>query len=96
MTIGGRRYVDGGIRSGDNADLASRHGRIVVLSPLGPDSPFPTPLPLRAVVARLRSEGSEVTVIGTGANGPAGELTGARVSRLPVGRAAWAWRPRRW
>jgi NTE family protein len=63
VTIGGRRYVDGGIRSSDNADLASGHARIVVLSPLGPDSPFPTPLPLRTVVARLRSEGSAVTVI---------------------------------
>ena len=63
VTIGGHRYVDGGIRSSDNADLASGHARIVVLSPLGPDSPFPTPLPLRTVVARLRSEGSAVTVI---------------------------------
>lgn len=63
VTIGGRRYVDGGIRSSDNADLASGQARIVVLSPLGPDSPFPTPLPLRTVVARLRSEGSAVTVI---------------------------------
>jgi NTE family protein len=63
VTIGGRRYVDGGIRSSDNADLASGHARIVVLSPLGPDSPFPTPRPLRTVVAQLRSEGSQVTVI---------------------------------
>jgi NTE family protein len=63
VTIGGRRYVDGGIRSSDNADLASGHARIVVLSPLGPDSPFPTPMPLRTVAARLRSEGSAVTVI---------------------------------
>jgi len=63
VTIGGHRYVDGGIRSSDNADLASGHARIVVLSPLGADSPFPTPLPLRTVVARLRSEGSAVTVI---------------------------------
>lgn len=63
VTISGRRYVDGGIRSSDNADLASGYARIVVLSPLGPDSPFPTPLPLRAVVAQLRSEGAQVTVI---------------------------------
>jgi NTE family protein len=63
VTIGGHRYVDGGIRSSDNADLASGHASIVVLSPLGPDSPFPTPMPLRTVVAQLRSEGSAVTVI---------------------------------
>jgi NTE family protein len=63
VTIGDRRYVDGGFRSSDNADLATGYAEIVVLSPLGPDAPFPTPLPLRTVVAQLRSEGSEVTVI---------------------------------
>ncbi len=63
VTIGGHRYVDGGVRSSDNADLAAGHARIVVISPLGPDSPFPTPLPLRVVVERLRAEGSAVTVI---------------------------------
>jgi NTE family protein len=36
---------------------------IVVLSPLGYDSPFPSPMPLRDVVGRLRSEDSAVTVI---------------------------------
>ncbi len=63
VSIGGRRYVDGGVRSSDNADLAAGYGRIVVLSPLGFDSPLPSPMPLRAVVERLRSDGSEVTVI---------------------------------
>jgi NTE family protein len=63
VSIGGRRYVDGGVRSSDNADLAAGYGRIVVLSPLGFDSPLPSPMPLRAVVDRLRSDGSEVTVI---------------------------------
>ncbi|MDQ2815439.1 MAG: patatin-like phospholipase family protein, partial [Actinomycetota bacterium] len=63
VTIGGRRYVDGGVRSSDNADLAAGCARIVVLSPLGYDSPFPSPMPLRDVVGRLRSEGSAVTVI---------------------------------
>src|ERR1035438_2891456 len=60
VTIGGHRYVDGGVRSSDNADLAAGHAQIVVISPLGPDSPFPTPLPLRAVVEQLRSEGCAV------------------------------------
>jgi NTE family protein len=35
VTIGGRRYVDGGVRSSDNADLAAGYGRILVISPLG-------------------------------------------------------------
>jgi NTE family protein len=78
VTIGGRRYVDGGIRSSDNADLASGQARIVVLSPLGPDSPFPTPLPLRTVVAQLRSEGSAVTVIAPD------EASGAAIGTNPL------------
>ncbi|MFP5371266.1 MAG: patatin-like phospholipase family protein, partial [Actinomycetes bacterium] len=34
VTIGGRRYVDGGIRSAANADLARGYDRLVVLAPL--------------------------------------------------------------
>jgi NTE family protein len=63
VTIGGRRYVDGGVRSSDNADLAAGHATIVVISPLGLDPPFPSPMPLRTAVGQLRSEGSAVTVI---------------------------------
>jgi NTE family protein len=63
VTIGGRRYVDGGVRSSDNADLAAGYGQILVISPLGYDSPIPSPMPLRTVVGQLREGGSEVTVI---------------------------------
>jgi NTE family protein len=63
VTIDGRRYVDGGVRSTDNADLAAGCGRIVVISPLGYNSPLPSPMPLREVVGRLRDGGSEVTVV---------------------------------
>jgi NTE family protein len=63
VTIDGRRYIDGGVRSSDNADLAAGCGRIVVISPLGYYSPLPSPLPLREVVGRLRADGSAVTVI---------------------------------
>lgn len=34
VTIGGRRYVDGGMRSGTNADLAAGHEQVVVIAPL--------------------------------------------------------------
>jgi NTE family protein len=50
VTIGARRYVDGGVRSADNADLAVGWSEIVIVSPLGYDSPLPL-LPLREVVA---------------------------------------------
>jgi NTE family protein len=63
VTIGGRRYMDGGVRSSDNADLAAGAARIVILSPLGVDSPLPTPMPLREVVASLRDGGAQVTVV---------------------------------
>jgi NTE family protein len=63
VTIDGRRYMDGGVRSSDNADLAAGAERIVVVSPLGLDSELPSPMPLRDVVARLRDGGSEVTVL---------------------------------
>jgi NTE family protein len=62
-TIGGRRYMDGGVRSADNADLAAGYARITVISPLGLDSTLPTPLPLREVVAHLREGGAVVTVV---------------------------------
>jgi NTE family protein len=35
VTIGGRRYMDGGIRSATNADLAAGHDLVVVLAPRG-------------------------------------------------------------
>lgn len=34
MTINGRRYIDGGVRSIANADLATGCGRVVVLAPM--------------------------------------------------------------
>jgi NTE family protein len=34
VTIEGRRYMDGGVRSGANADLAAGYDRVVVLAPL--------------------------------------------------------------
>ena len=35
VTIGGRRYIDGGVRSTINADLAHGHERVVVVAPFG-------------------------------------------------------------
>lgn len=62
-TIGGRRYMDGGVRSTDNADLASGRADVTVLSPLGTNPEVPSPLPLAAAVAALRDGGARVTVI---------------------------------
>ena len=63
VTIDGRRYMDGGVRSMDNADLAAGAARIMVISPFGMNSEVPTPMPLPGVVAQLRAGGAEVTVL---------------------------------
>ena len=63
VTIDGRRYMDGGVRSADNADLAAGAERIVVISPLGMNSELPTWLPLSDVVAGLSADGASVTVV---------------------------------
>ena len=41
VDINGRRFIDGGVRSSDNADLASGYANVVVLSPLGGRSQIP-------------------------------------------------------
>jgi NTE family protein len=92
VTIEGRRYMDGGVRSADNADLAEGAARVVVISPLGLDSPFPTFMPLREVLAGLKDGGAAVTLIspdeasvaaiGTNALDP-----GTRVPAATAGRA---------
>ncbi len=63
VTIGGSRYVDGSVRSADNADLAAGFPRITVISPIGFDSLIPSSRPLREAVGKLRADGSAVTVI---------------------------------
>jgi NTE family protein len=96
VTIAGRRYMDGGVRSADNADLAGGAARIIVISPLGMESPLPTMLPLREVATRLKDGGATVTVIspdeasvtaiGTNALDPATRVPAARAGRAQ-GRA---------
>jgi NTE family protein len=91
VTIGGRRYMDGGVRSADNADLAAGAARVIVISPLGLDSPLPTPMPLRQVLAGLKDGGATVTLIspdetslaaiGTNALDPATRLPAATAGR---------------
>ncbi|WP_030338583.1 patatin-like phospholipase family protein [Streptomyces sp. NRRL S-1022] len=63
VTIGARRYVDGGVRSVANADLAAGADRVLVLVPLGVTEPFPSEQPLERSVAELRERGAEVVVV---------------------------------
>jgi len=63
VLIGGRRYMDGGARAMDNADLAEGAARIIILSPFGLRMQLPGPTPLQDTVAKLRDGGADVTVI---------------------------------
>ncbi|WP_103355995.1 patatin-like phospholipase family protein [Amycolatopsis sp. CA-128772] len=63
VTIGGRRYVDGGVRSHTNADCAAGASRVLVVAPTGPPSPMPSEKPLTEVIEELRAGGSEVAVV---------------------------------
>jgi NTE family protein len=63
VTIGGRRYIDGGVRSNENAHLAAGFGQVLVLSPQPPGAPVPPWGGLDEEVEQLRRRGSEVTVV---------------------------------
>jgi hypothetical protein len=41
-TAGDRRYIDGGVRSGTNADLAAGADQILLITPTLPDAPAPS------------------------------------------------------
>jgi len=58
VTIGGRRYIDGGVRSTVNADLAAGYGRVLILVPMADPA-------LDAQLAAL-AEAAEVEVISAG------------------------------
>ena len=62
-TIGGRRYVDGGVRSNENADYAAGASRILVIAPLGTAELWPSERPLDRTVAELRAAGSDTAVV---------------------------------
>jgi NTE family protein len=63
VTIGGKRYMDGGVYSVDNAQLASGAQRVVIASPFGSVSPAPEGYHLNDAVAALEAGGSKVLVI---------------------------------
>lgn len=61
VTVGGRRFIDGGVRSATNADLAAYYRRVVVIAPIALGSGLvPSP---SAQAARLREAGARVLLI---------------------------------
>jgi NTE family protein len=63
--IGDNRYIDGGYRRNENADLAAGHERVLVLSPFGgrTRTPLEWGMQLAAQVDELRARGSRVETI---------------------------------
>jgi NTE family protein len=64
-TIGDNRYIDGGYRRNENADLAAGYGRVLALSPLGgrTRTPLGWGMHLAAQADELRARGSRVETI---------------------------------
>ncbi len=63
--VGEERFINGGYRRSENADLAAGYGRVVVLSPFGGRSRMPAAwrMDLASQVAELRAGGSRVEVL---------------------------------
>src|ERR1022692_3686818 len=63
--IGDNRYIDGGYRRNENADLAAGYGRVLVLSPLGgrTRTPLEWGMHLAAQADELRARGSKIKTI---------------------------------
>lgn len=66
VTLLGRRYMDGGMRSDTNADLAAGAARVLVLAPIGAElagAGFAAQRPVLREVERLRAEGARVVLV---------------------------------
>jgi len=63
VTIDGHRYMDGGVRSADNADLAQGYARIVILSPNGLRADEVVAFPLQEQLDVLKIAGAKTYVV---------------------------------
>ncbi|MCA0026063.1 MULTISPECIES: patatin-like phospholipase family protein [unclassified Mesorhizobium] len=102
-SINGVRYISGGVRSADNADLASGYANVIVLSPFSgrsgplPEGQFeglrrPPGADLASEVEALRQQGSEVVVITPDVDTRAAMGTNQMdlATRIPAARAGFA------
>ncbi|MCU1491727.1 MAG: Phospholipase [Acidimicrobiaceae bacterium] len=106
VSINGARYIDGGVRSADNADLASGYANVLVLSPLGGRSQTPPQAgqfeglrrspewgtDLLSQVEALRNQGSHVEVVTPDADSRAAMGTNQMdpATRVPAALAGFA------
>jgi NTE family protein len=103
VSINGTRYINGGVRSAENADLAAGYANVVVLSPFGgrsgtlPEGQFEglrrfPGADLASQVEALRKQGSRVEVITPDADSRAAMGTNQMdpATRIPSARAGYA------
>ncbi len=105
ISINGTRYINGGVRSAENADLASGYANVVVLSPFGgrrrtlPEGQFEGlrrpqewGMDLEGQVGALRQQGSRVEVITPDADSRIAMGTNQMepATRIPAARAGFA------
>jgi NTE family protein len=93
VTINGRRYIDGGVRSSTNADLAVGSDRVLVIIPSLADQPDPfnrlndeIELLKPATVLAVYADAASVAAFGTNPLSPATRGPAARAGR-EVGRS---------
>jgi len=102
VTIDGHRYVDGGVRSGTNADLAAGCDRVLIITPTSADAPSPWGDPegelerLRPADVRVvHADEASLAAFGTNPLSPATRGPSARAGR-ELGRAQAAELARFW
>lgn len=93
VTVNGRRYIDGGVRSVANVDLAAGHDRVVVLAPI-----IAGRGPIAGVASQLAALGTPAHVVspdrvarrafGRNVLDPARRAPAARAGRLQAAAAA--------
>jgi NTE family protein len=93
VTISGRRYMDGGMRSGANADLATGYDRVVVLAPIprgiGPMASVDAQVTsLVSRVAVVSPDAASRTAIGKNVLDPAAREPSARAGRAQAAAVA--------
>jgi NTE family protein len=103
--INGTRYINGGVRSAENADLATGYANVVVISPFGGRTGTPPAgqfegirrspewgTDLASQVEALRKQGSRVVVITPDADSRAAMGTNQMdpATRIPAARAGFA------
>ncbi len=63
ITIDGRRYIDGGMRSGTNADMARDHGKVVIVAVVPPMMAALMQPTLDREIGVIRDHGGEAVLV---------------------------------